>query len=243
MKEIYEDNKQLKGKIRDLLDENREQKKINSQFKKEITEIKTLLKSSEFKELFKLKSTFLKSKTVADKDWHLNEDNKSVKTIGTNSFKSGINQKAEAVNTSDNQPVASNGGVAFFAYLSTKEPNPGTHKTFIFDVDHTNIGGHYSHHTGVFTCPIHGVYIFSWSIYCNVGGYVHSELVVNSSPVSGKFVGAMSLSFTFSSTDLAIVELNAGDEVYIRTPPNHAASGQVLSDPQYRSTFSGWKLF
>lgn len=58
MKEIYEDNKQLKGKIRDLLDENREQKKINSQFKKEITEIKTLLKSSEFKELFKLKSTF-----------------------------------------------------------------------------------------------------------------------------------------------------------------------------------------
>lgn len=100
MKEIYEDNKQLKGKIRDLLDENREQKKINSQFKKEITEIKTLLKSSEFKELFKLKSTFLKSKTVADKDWHLNEDNKSVKTIGTNSFKSGINQKAEAVNTS-----------------------------------------------------------------------------------------------------------------------------------------------
>lgn len=100
MKEIYEDNKQLKGKIRDLLDENREQKKINSQFKKEITEIKTLLKSSEFKELFKLKSTFLKSKTVADKDWHLNDDNKSVKTIGTNSFKSGINQKAEAVNTS-----------------------------------------------------------------------------------------------------------------------------------------------
>lgn len=100
MKEIYEDNKQLKGKIRDLLDENREQKKINSQFKKEITEIKTLLKSSEFKELFKLKSTFLKSKTVADKDWHLNDDNKSVKRIGTNSFKSGINQKAEADNTS-----------------------------------------------------------------------------------------------------------------------------------------------
>lgn len=44
MKEIYEDNKHLKGKIRDLLDENREQKKINSQLKKEITEIKTLLK-------------------------------------------------------------------------------------------------------------------------------------------------------------------------------------------------------
>lgn len=35
----------------------------------------------------------MKSKTVADQDWHLNDDNKSVKTIGTNSFKSGINKK------------------------------------------------------------------------------------------------------------------------------------------------------
>lgn len=70
--------------------------------------------------------------------------------------------------TTDNQPVASNGGVAFFAYLSTKEPNPGTHKTFIFDVDHTNIGGHYSHHTGIFTCHSHGVYVFSSSIYCKL---------------------------------------------------------------------------
>lgn len=44
----------------------------------------------------------------------------------------------------DNHPVTTN-GVAFFAYLSRDEPNPGTHKTFVFDVDHTNIGGHYSH--------------------------------------------------------------------------------------------------
>lgn len=100
MKELHDDNEQLKGKIQDLLDENREQKKINSQLKKEITEIKTLLKSSEFKELFKLKSTVLQSKTVADPDWHLNDDNKSVKATGTISFKPGINQRAEAVNSS-----------------------------------------------------------------------------------------------------------------------------------------------
>lgn len=142
----------------------------------------------------------------------------------------------------DTQPVVTN-GVAFFAYLSKSEPNAGAHQTFVFDVDHTNIGGHYSHHTGVFSCPSHGVYVFSWSIYCYRGGYVYSELVVNSSPVSGKFAGAGSVTNILSSTDLAIVELNAGDEVYIRTPPNHAASGQVVSDLPYRSTFSGWKLF
>uniref|UniRef100_K1QPM5 Complement C1q-like protein 4 n=1 Tax=Magallana gigas TaxID=29159 RepID=K1QPM5_MAGGI len=239
MKKLHEDNKQLTGKIRDLLDENREQKKINSQLKKEITEIKTLLKSSEIKELFKIKSTLLQShdQTVADPDGNLNDDNKSVKTIGTISSKHRIKLGAEPVNSSsrtpskrqlltDNQQVASN-GVAFFAYLSKNEPNAGAHQTFVFDVDHTNIGGHYSHHTGVFTCPSHGVYVFSWSIFCSTGGEVYSELVVNSSPVSGKYVGSVSVSNILSSTDLAIVELNAGDEVYIRTPPNHAAGGQV----------------
>lgn len=133
--------------------------------------------------------------------------------------------------------------MAFFAYLSSSEPTVGAHQTFVFDVDHTNIGGHYNHHTGIFTCPSHGVYAFSWSLYCNYGGYVFSELVVNSSPVSAKFVGASSVSNQLSSTDLAIIELNTGDAVYVRTPPSHGASGTVFSHPLYRSTFSGWKLF
>lgn len=99
MKELHEDNKQLKGKIQDLLDENREQKKINSQLKTEITEIKTLLKSSEIQELFKIKSTLLQShdQTVSDPDGNLNDDNKSVKTIGTISSKHRIKQRAEPV--------------------------------------------------------------------------------------------------------------------------------------------------
>uniref|UniRef100_A0A8W8NXP6 C1q domain-containing protein n=1 Tax=Magallana gigas TaxID=29159 RepID=A0A8W8NXP6_MAGGI len=142
----------------------------------------------------------------------------------------------------DNQPVANN-GVAFFAYLSKNEPNPGAHQTFVFDVDHTNIGGHYSHHTGVFTCPRHGVYVFSWCLFCSAGGFVFSELVVNSSPVLGKYVGAQGVSNLLSSTDLVIVDLNPGDEVYIRTAPNQSQLGQVISEPPYRSTFSGWKLF
>lgn len=141
----------------------------------------------------------------------------------------------------DNHPVTTN-GVSFFAYLSRDEPNPGTHMTFVFDVDHTNIGGHYSHHTGVFSCPSHGVYVFSWSIYCDVSGYVYSELVVNSSSVSGTFVGSRGVSNILSSTDLVIVVLNAGDEAYIRTPLNSASSGKVRSHAQFRSTFSGWRL-
>lgn len=47
MKDLHEDNKQLKGRIHDMQNEKREQKKINSQLKKEIAEIKTLFKSSD----------------------------------------------------------------------------------------------------------------------------------------------------------------------------------------------------
>lgn len=141
-----------------------------------------------------------------------------------------------------NQPIPSN-GVAFFAYLSRNENTVGTHQTFVFDFDHTNIGGHYNHHTGIFTSPGHGVYVFSWSLFCTYGGHIYSELVVNSSPVLSKFVGALGVSNPLSSTGLAIIELSTGDAVYIRTPPNHSPSGGVLSNSVYRSTFSGWKLF
>lgn len=141
-----------------------------------------------------------------------------------------------------NQPVSSD-GVAFFAYLSRDEPTVGAHQTFVFDVDHTNIGGHYNHHTGIFTCPSHGVYVFSWSLYCQYSGHVYSELVVNSSPVSGKYVGASSVSNKLSFTDLAIIELNTGDAVYVRTSPSQSGSTIVLSASLYRSSFSGWKLF
>lgn len=98
MKDLHEDNKQLKGRIHDMQNEKREQKKIKSQLKKEIAEIKTNL-NQVIQEQFKLKPSLLQSKTVADRVGHLNDDYKRVKTIETNSSKPGIKQKAEAVNS------------------------------------------------------------------------------------------------------------------------------------------------
>lgn len=127
----------------------------------------------------------------------------------------------------------------FFVYLSKSEPNAGANQTFVFDIDHTNTGAHYSHHTGVFTCPSHGVDVFSWGIYCFTGGSVYSEIVVNSSPVSEKKVGSNNVNNILSSTDLEIVDLNPGNEVYIRTPQNHAANRVVVNATPNRSTFTG----
>lgn len=103
IKQLDAENENLKGIIHYLQDENRTQKKINSQLEMEITEIKTLFKSSEFEELIRTKSTLLqtnKSKTIAESDGLLLDDYKSVKTIGTNSSKPGIKQRGTASNNS-----------------------------------------------------------------------------------------------------------------------------------------------
>lgn len=65
----------------------------------EITEIKTLFKASESKELIKTKSSLLKinkSKT----DGQPKDDYESVKTIGTNSSTPGIKQRGRTPNSS-----------------------------------------------------------------------------------------------------------------------------------------------
>lgn len=99
IKELRADNDKFERKFHDLLNENRVQKKINSQLKKEITEIKTLLKSDEFENLFKTKLSLLKSdqsKGAVERDRHLKDDYKSGKTIGANSSKHIINQRGTA---------------------------------------------------------------------------------------------------------------------------------------------------
>lgn len=87
--EPHTEKENLKGTIDHLQDENRTQKKINSQLKLEITHIK--------------KSSLLQtdiSKTVVETDGLLTDDYKSVKTIGTNSSTSGIQQNSTSVNNS-----------------------------------------------------------------------------------------------------------------------------------------------
>lgn len=50
IKKLRADHKHMKGIIKDLQDKNRTQKKIKSQLKMEITEVRTLFKSNELEE-------------------------------------------------------------------------------------------------------------------------------------------------------------------------------------------------
>jgi hypothetical protein len=143
--------------------------------------------------------------------------------------------------TGDQLPSPSN--VAFFAYMSKMENNPGKHHTLIYDVAHTNVGGHYSPHTGTFTVPTHGVYVFMWNIYSGGDAYAYTELVVNSNVVGKSYTGATSHGDAVTSPATVVLEVNQADEVHIRTSANLPIHGDIYNTDGYQSTFSGWKLF
>ncbi|CAC5407701.1 unnamed protein product [Mytilus coruscus] len=85
-------------------------------------------------------------------------------------------RKRRQMNTNPVNPVA------FYAYMNTHEANLGRHQTLIFDMVKTNLGSSYSKHTGVFSTPEHGTYVFTWTITSDINSYIFSEILINSDP-------------------------------------------------------------
>ncbi|XP_062578971.1 complement C1q-like protein 3 [Saccostrea cucullata] len=133
--------------------------------------------------------------------------------------------------------------VAFSSYISTYETHLTEDHTIKFDKIVTNIGNHYNPHSGLFTAPQHGVYVFTWTLYCARDGFIYSQLVVNSNVVGAMFTTAQGAGNIRASTWIVVVEINKDDVVYIRTLPNgQSHSGSLYSYINYRSSFNGWKL-
>ncbi|XP_078320162.1 uncharacterized protein LOC111100440 [Crassostrea virginica] len=137
----------------------------------------------------------------------------------------------------------SRGGAAFSAYVSTFETDLSKDHIIKFDSIVSNVGSHYNQHSGVFTAPEQGVYVFSWNLYCTVGGYIHSQLVVNSNVVGAMYTSAQGAGSIRSTTCIIVVQVNAGDVVYVRTHPTQSPSSNLYSHQDWRSYFSGWKVY
>lgn len=139
--------------------------------------------------------------------------------------------------------TATTGVVAFYAYMSHTESNPGPHHTIIFDVPVTNLGNGYNHFSGIFTVPTSDVYVFSWTIADSAGGYVFSELVVDADVVGGILTQTLTDDDRLSTTGLVVKEVREGDVVYVRTSATGGIQGNIesLASVQ-RTSFSGWKL-
>lgn len=96
----------------------------------------------------------------------------------------------------------------------------------------------------MFTAPDHGVYVFTWTIVIEDGKYIRTEILVDSHTVGTMYTSAYGVSNPRTTNEVVVVEVNAGDVVFIRTNTNGPITGDILSIPSdLRTTFSGWKLF
>ena len=127
--------------------------------------------------------------------------------------------------------------------MSTSEIDISQDHTIKFDSIVTNVGSHYNQHSGMFTAPEQGVYVFSWNLYCTPGGYFYSQLVVNSNVVGAMLSSAEGATSYRVTTGIVVVQVKAGDVVYVRAHPMKSYKGNLRSNPAYRSSLSGWKLY
>lgn len=138
-------------------------------------------------------------------------------------------------------PAPTESVIAFYAYMTTTENNPGTHHTIIYDHAVTNIGNGYNRHSGTFTAPVDGVYVFSWTIFMSgPGDYMSIELTLNSQPVGASFVHGVQDYSTASGT--AVLSMQKNDIVFTRTHTTYVPHGSIRSDNLMRSAFTGWCL-
>lgn len=80
--------------------------------------------------------------------------------------------------------------------------------------------------------------MFAWTIAVQTNGWASVEIVVNGS-VSGSAFASSSTAWD-EAAGLIIVNVNAGDHVYIRMHEN--GNGVVSSNGRGRTSFSGWSL-
>ncbi|XP_062573390.1 uncharacterized protein LOC134235282 [Saccostrea cucullata] len=130
-------------------------------------------------------------------------------------------------------------GIAFSAYVSRFETDIAKDYTIKFDSIVTNVGNHYNPYSGIFIAPQHGVYVFTWNLY---GGYICSEMIVNSNPVAAMLSEGKGASNVRSTTGVVVVKINHGDVVFVRTHPTENHIGNLFSYSSWRSSFNGWKI-
>ena len=128
---------------------------------------------------------------------------------------------------------------AFYAYMSSLESSPGSHHTLIFDSVITNIGDHYNRYTGIFTAPIAGIYVFSYSIASSSNLYIPVEIVRNKGVVGSSMTRSHSI-YQHNAASTVVIQLSVGDVCFIRTSSSSTPSGNIYSSTYARSSFSGW---
>jgi hypothetical protein len=105
-----------------------------------------------------------------------------------------------------------------------------------FDSVRTNIGGHYSPNTGVFTVPRPGLYMLSATVRSTKGRDLHCALWVN----DVMYEKAYGTNYTTGSLN-TVLQLKKGDRVYIKKDSKQSDSVEPMLGINW-SMFSGYLI-
>ena len=128
--------------------------------------------------------------------------------------------------------------VAFNAQLTSDVTAIKNHQTLNFDKVMINLGNGYNGVSGVFAAPEPGLYVFHWVNTNRDRSYMNTELIVRNQVYGKAMSDAMDHDDLAVASNLAVVQLEPGDQVWVRSGTWH--SGKVAGD--YYSTFSGYRL-
>lgn len=136
--------------------------------------------------------------------------------------------------------------IAFYASMSSNEPNVGTHHLLIFDHELLNVRNGYHPNSGVFIAPESGIYVFMWTLRLFEQSIV---LVVNGIDYTSIYNRAFDHDGTLhtdgadeSVTGYAIARVNQGEDVFLRSHSSYTGTGDIFSNEFGLSTFGGWIL-
>ena len=132
-------------------------------------------------------------------------------------------------------PVIHTNTVAFSASLLTTETSLGNNQAFVFDHVVTNEGNAYSGRTGIFSSPTNGTFFFLSSVMAVGGQYLEAEIVKNGAQIALMYSRDAEYE---QGTNGAVVNLQQGDEVWVRHRGNEGSS--VLGGDW--SSFLGFKI-
>jgi len=132
---------------------------------------------------------------------------------------------------------ARNKTVAFSVTFSTQYVTVASGGVLKFDVAQTNIGGGFNTHTGVFTAPYDGVYVFIFNfMISNDNGSMQVKIVKGNHTLALAHASSKDSQYNKGMAD-ATTHLQAGDKVWVR----HAAYDHHMYGKAW-TTFNGFLL-
>ena len=131
--------------------------------------------------------------------------------------------------------------VYFSASIHHDQHNLPAGRTLVFDNVVANKGGGYITNNGVFTAPISGAYVFSWTIVTLQGNYINVILMHNGERKGLVQAGGTAKKQSGSGSNTIILDLNVGDNVHLEVNEWGEASTRMVHGSLH-STFSGWLL-